>query len=117
MIAHIVLFEPKSSTTMTERDAFFELMRLTFEEIETVRRSFVGIKQEVGATYESKLGDTTYSYASVVEFDDVDGLNIYLNHPLHVKVGQLFWQHCDRTTIVDVDCFWVNDKKVNNNRS
>lgn len=114
MIAHVVLFEPKNSTTMAERDTFIELLRVTFSEIETVRRSFIGLRRKIGVSYESKVGYTTYSYASVVEFDDVDGLRTYLEHPLHVKVGQLFWQHCDRTMILDVDCFWVNDKKSNN---
>lgn len=112
MIAHVVLFEPKSSTTMAERDAFIELLRVTFSDVSTVQRSFIGLKQKIGVSYESKLGDTTYSYASVVEFEDVEGLRTYLEHPLHVKVGQLFWQHCERTMIVDVDCFWVNDKKI-----
>jgi len=116
MIAHVVLFEPKTSATVTERDAFVELLRATFSEISTVQRSFIGLRQKVGVSYEIILGDTTYSYASVVEFDDIEGLKIYLDHPLHVKVGQLFWQHCERTMIVDVDCFWVNDKKFNNNR-
>lgn len=115
MIAHVVLFEPKSSTTMSERDAFIELLRVTFSDIDTVRRSFIGLRQKIGISYEVKIGDTAYSYASVVEFDDIDGLKVYLEHPLHVKVGQLFWQHCERTMIVDVDCFWVNDKKINNN--
>jgi len=114
MIAHVVLFEPKSTTTVEERDAFLDLMRVATSEIDTVRRSFVGLRQAVGVSYESKMGDKTYSYASVVEFEDLDGLKVYLEHPLHVKVGQLFWQHCERTMIVDVDCFWVNDKKINN---
>ena len=115
MIAHLVLFEPKASTTVDERDAFFELMRTAFGEIEAVKRSVVGRRQRLGVAYEDKLGDLIYSYASVVEFEDINGLEIYLQHPLHVKVGQLFWQHCERTMIVDVDCFWVNDKKIANN--
>jgi hypothetical protein len=115
MIAHVVLFEPKGSTTTADRDSFLDLMRVTLQEIETVRRSFVGIRRKVGATYETKIGDYTYSYASVVEFDDEAALRSYLDHPLHVKVGQLFWQYCERTVILDVDCFWVNDKKVVNN--
>lgn len=117
MIAHVVLFEPKSSTTMEDRDMFIDLMRAAVSEIEAVRRSFIGLRQTVGAGYEQKMGDSTYSYASVVEFDDVDGLKTYLEHPLHIKIGQLFWQHCERTLIIDADCFWVNDKKVGNNRA
>ena len=114
MIAHIVLFEPKAGTTVDDRDSFIELMRVTFNEIPSVRRSFIGLRKLIGVGYESEMGDKTYSYASVVEFDDVAGLESYLNHPLHVKVGQLFWQYCERTVIVDVDCFWVNDKKIVN---
>jgi hypothetical protein len=114
MIAHVVLFEPKSTTTMSERDAFLDVIRVAVSEIETVRRSFVGLRQRVGASYEHTVGDIAYSYASVVEFDDIKGLKVYLEHPLHLKVGQLFWQHCERTLILDVDCFWVNDKKLNN---
>jgi hypothetical protein len=117
MIAHVVLFEPKHATTVGERDAFLDLMRVAVSEIDAVRRSFIGLRKLVGAGYESRIGDTTYSYASVVEFDDVDGLKSYLEHPLHVKIGQLFWQHCERTLIIDAECFWVNDKKITNNAS
>lgn len=114
MIAHVVLFEPKAGTTVSDRDAFIDLLRVTFAEVDAVRRSFIGLRQKIGVPYEATIGDTAYSYASVVEFEDLDGLRSYLDHPLHVKVGQLFWQHCERTMIVDVDCFWVNDKKINN---
>ena len=115
MIAHVVLFEPKSATTVADRDAFIEVMQAAVQGIETVRRSFIGLRQQVGVSYEAKVGDPIYTYASVVEFDDLDGLRYYLNHPLHIKVGQLFWQHCERTMIVDVDCFWVNQKEVADN--
>lgn len=117
MIAHVVLFEPKSGTSAADRDAFLDVMRVAFSEIETVKRSFVGVRQKVGAAYESIVGESPYSYTSIVEFDDLDGLKFYLNHPLHLKVGQLFWQHCERTLILDADCFWVNDKKSSNGRS
>ncbi len=114
MIAHVVLFEPKSGATVAERDMFLNVIHVAVSEIATVRRSFVGLRQKVGAAYEQTIGDSAYSYASVVEFDDVAGLKVYLEHPLHVKVGQLFWQYCERTMILDVDCFWVNDKKFTN---
>ena len=111
MIAHIVLFEPKAGTTAADRDGFLEALKGAVESIPSVRRSFVGLAVKVGAKYESVMGDMTYSYSSVIEFDDVDGLRDYLDHPLHERIGQLFWQHCERTLIIDVDCFWLNDKK------
>lgn len=111
MIAHIVLFEPKAGTTATDRDGFLEALKVAVDAIPTVNRSFVGLAVKVGAKYEAAMGGMTYSYASVIEFDDVDGLKTYLEHPLHERIGQLFWQHCDRTLITDVDCFWLNGKK------
>lgn len=116
MTAHVVLFEPKSTTTAADRDAFLEVMRVAFAEIDTVKRSFVGLKQKVGVSYEAKVGETAYSYVSVVEFENTDDLRSYLEHPLHDKLGHLFWEYCERTLILDVDCFWVNDKKVINHR-
>jgi hypothetical protein len=114
MIAHVVLFEPKSTTSVADRDAFLDVMRAAFDQIESVKHSFVGLRKKVGRSYEDKIGDMAYSYASVVEFDNLRGLRDYLDHPLHLKLGQLFWENCERTMILDVDCFWVNNKKPSN---
>jgi hypothetical protein len=111
VIAHIVLFEPKAGTTAGDRDGFLDALKAAVESIPSVNRSFVGLAVKVGARYETLIGGMTYSYASVIEFDDVAGLKSYLDHPLHERIGQLFWQHCDRTLITDIDCFWLNDKK------
>jgi len=117
MIAHVVLFEPKATITEADRENFLDAMRTAFKEIPTVTRSMVARRLLIGAGYEAKLGDTTYSYVSVVEFDGVTGLKEYLEHPLHQRLGQLFWQYCDRTTIVDADCFWLDAKKIDNRPS
>lgn len=114
MIAHIVLFEPKATTTDEAREAFLDAMKLAFREIPSVSRSMVSKRIAIGAGYESKIGDQTYSYASIVEFEGVEGLKAYLEHPLHQRLGQLFWENCDRTIIVDSDCFWLNAKEVDN---
>ena len=66
MIAHVVLFEPKATITETDRDAFLDAMKIAFREIPTVTRSLVAKRQLIGAGYEAKLGDTAYSYVSVV---------------------------------------------------
>lgn len=114
MIAHVVLFEPKATTTEADRESFLNAMKVAFSEIPTVVRSLVAKSQLIGAGYESELGYKTYSYVSVIEFDDVAGLRGYLEHPLHQRLGQLFWQNCDRTLIIDADCFWLNAKKIDN---
>ena len=117
MIAHVVLFEPKATITEADREAFLETMKVAFQEIPTVQRSMVGERQSIGAGYESKLGDNTYSYVSVVEFADLSGLRDYLTHPLHQRLGELFWQYCDRTMIVDAESFWLDAKKINDGGS
>jgi hypothetical protein len=91
-------------------------MKIAFREIPTVTRSMVAIRQSIGAGYESRIGDTTYSYVTVVEFDDVAGLKAYLEHGLHQRLGQLFWQYCDRTLIVDAASFWLDAKKIDDRR-
>jgi hypothetical protein len=116
MIAHVVLFEPKATITEADRTTFLEAMKTAFREIPTVTRSLVAKRQLIGAGYEAKLGDTTYSYVSVVEFEDVAGLRNYLEHALHQRLGQLFWQYCERTLIVDADAFWLDAKEINDRR-
>jgi hypothetical protein len=117
MIAHVVLFEPKATITEADRETFLDAMKMAFKDIPSVRRSLVARRRLIGAGYEAKLGDTTYSYVSVVEFDDLDGLKSYLEHALHQRLGQLFWQYCDRTLIVDADSFWLDAKEIDNRRS
>lgn len=113
MIAHVVLFEPKATITEADRETFLDAMRVAFQEIPTVMRSMVAKRQLIGAGYEAIVGYQTYSYVSVVEFENVLGLRSYLEHPLHTRLGQLFWQNCDRTLIVDATSFWLNAKEGN----
>jgi len=114
MIAHVVLFEPKATITEADRETFLDTMKIAFQEIPTVERSLVGRRQVIGVGYETKVGYQTYSYVSVVEFRNVQALMDYLEHPLHQRLGQLFWQYCDRTLIVDAHCFWLDAKEINN---
>ena len=114
MIAHVVLFEPKATITQADRDLFLDTMKTAFKDIPTVARSLVAKRLVIGAGYETKLGDQTYSYVSVVEFAGVQELKTYLDHPLHQRLGQLFWQYCDRTLIVDAESFWLDAKEIGN---
>jgi len=114
MIAHVVLFEPKATITEADRDLFLDTMKTAFKDIPTVTRSLVAKRLVIGAGYETKLGDQTYSYVSVVEFAGVPELKTYLDHPLHQRLGQLFWEYCDRTLIVDAESFWLDAKEIGN---
>ena len=49
------------------------------------------------------MGDTTYEFAAILEFDDQAGLVAYLNHPSHEALGRAFWEVCRSTVVVEVE--------------
>jgi hypothetical protein len=101
--AHIVLFQPKATTSAGDRAAFARQFERACREIPNVRRAIVGKAASVDAGYARSFGDGQFDFAAVLEFDDRDGLVAYLTHPLHKELGRLFWVVCERTAIVEVD--------------
>jgi hypothetical protein len=102
MISHIVLFEPKPDLAESDVRDFAQHLKDTMTAVPSVRRSMVGRKVAIH-TGDRSFGDATYSFSAVVEFDDSKGLNEYLQHPKHVELGRLFWLHCARTVVLEVE--------------
>ena len=44
-----------------------------------------------------------FSYAAVIEFEDVDGLKAYLNHPAHEGLARLWAALSDATLVYDYE--------------
>ena len=44
-----------------------------------------------------------YPFAAVVEFDDLAGLEAYLNHPQHERLGELFYQLLEAALVYDYE--------------
>ena len=63
----------------------------------------IGRSIRVEPGYERPIGDTTYQFAAIFEFADTAGLLSYLRHPKHETLGQLFWEACEATTILEVE--------------
>jgi Stress responsive A/B Barrel Domain len=105
VIAHIVLFEPKSETTHDQRRSFARILQSCSREIPSIKRASVGRANRINQTYLNDFGSETYrfDYAAVIEFDDQAGLELYLNHQLHKEMAAQFWQLCERTVIVDIE--------------
>jgi stress responsive alpha/beta barrel protein len=103
MISHIVLFEPKAGLSESEVRDFAQHIRMAMSAVPTVRRAMVGRRVEISPGQDRNFGDATYSFSAVVEFDDSKGLIEYLQHPKHVELGCLFWQHCARTVVLEVE--------------
>jgi hypothetical protein len=99
VVTHIVLFTPKPSLDSASLRSFAQLIQASLRQIPGVRRAYIGKAIDVSPAYERILGDKTYKYAALLEFDDAAALEAYLNHPLHRELGRLFWANCGSTVI------------------
>ena len=90
MIAHIVLFTPQASVGPEEKAAILESLTHAVRQCPTVRASRIGRRVHHGlAGYEQHMRED-YQYFLVLEFDDVEGLRQYLEHPAHGAIGGFF---------------------------
>ena len=55
-----------------------------------------------GRAYEQMMTQD-FSYAAVVEFDDLAGLQAYLQHPQHEKLGALFYELLEAGLVYDYE--------------
>jgi Stress responsive A/B Barrel Domain len=78
----------------------FDALRNAAKEIPTVRRFHVGTRVTHGAAYE-ELMPLDFPFAALVEFDDLAGLQTYLRHPAHEKLGELFYALQDAALAYD----------------
>lgn len=69
----------------------FAALNAAAEQIPTVRRFHVGARVMHGAAYEA-LMPHDFPFAAVIEFDDLAGLQAYLRHPAHERLGELFYK-------------------------
>jgi len=103
MIGHIVLFNPRPTATKEQLRSFAQSISRTCASIPAVHRATVGKRLHIDAGYTRNFGDKTYDYLAIMEFEDTRGLLEYLRHPLHEKLGRLFWEMCESTVIVEVE--------------
>lgn len=102
MIAHLVLFTPKASLTPDAQVALLDALSSALREIESIRRVRVGKRRTHGWAYE-QLMQVNYSHAAVLEFDDIDGLRAYLQHPAHANLATQFFSTFERALMYDFE--------------
>jgi hypothetical protein len=90
MVLHIVLFRPRPDVREADRLAMFDALSVAATEIPSVRRFLIGRRVTHGASYE-RLISHDYPFAAIIEFDDLAGLQAYLQHPKHQTLGDLFY--------------------------
>jgi Stress responsive A/B Barrel Domain len=100
MLFHITLFRPRPDLTAADRADLVEALETALQRIPSIRRFHVGRRVTHGAGYEA-LMPVSFDYAAVVEFDDLSGLQAYLEHPAHVALGRRFTQALESSVIFD----------------
>ena len=70
--------------------------------VPSVRRFVIGSRITHGAAYEH-LAQPDFPYVAIAEFDDLDGLQAYLRHPEHKRLGELFYQLQDAALAYDYE--------------
>ncbi len=102
MILHIVFFKPRADLTEAGRGALVKAFERATREIPTVRGVRVGRRVRHGAGYEAAAPDVA-DYSAILEFDDLAGLQAYLNHPAHAEIGARFSDSLAAAIVYDVE--------------
>jgi hypothetical protein len=90
MIAHTVLFQPGPSVGPETKAGILESLTRAIQQCPTVRASRIGRRIRHGLPgYEQQMRED-YQYLLVLEFDDIEGLRAYLEHPAHNAIGGFF---------------------------
>jgi hypothetical protein len=103
VIVHVVLFQPRGDLSAESRRALVLGLQAAAAGIPSVTRLRVGRRVTHGRPgYEQAMADD-YSYAVLVEVEDLDGLKAYLAHPAHEAIGQHFTTSSTRALAYDYD--------------
>lgn len=86
LIAHVVLFRLRPEVSIEDRRALIDAWASALREIPMIRRARVGRRVRIGRSYES-LTSIDLPFAAVLEFDNVDALRAYLDHPAHEAIA------------------------------
>ena len=109
MVVHVVLFRPRAGLTDDSRREMFDALKTAATAIPTVRRFRVGTRTTHGAAYEQLMSED-FPFAAIVEFDDLAGLQAYLRHPHHEKLGALFYQLQESALAYDYEVRALSDE-------
>jgi hypothetical protein len=102
LIAHVVLFRLRPEVSIADRRAIIDAWTTALKEISSIRRARVGHRVKIGREYES-LARIDFPYGAILEFDDLNGLRAYLDHPAHESITTRFFAAIADTLIYDFE--------------
>jgi len=97
MISHIVFFTFKEEAKEMKRKEMIVLAKNRLEELEDKIPEIKKIK--VGINFLDS--PASFDLSLYTEFENQQDLDIYQNHPEHVKVKELFGQIVEKRALVD----------------
>lgn len=95
MITHVVLMHFKNENKEDNMARAHDLLLSMVGKVESLRHLEVGLN-----TVE---GERALDLALVTRFDDLEGLNSYANHPVHVEVKRFLATVLERSFVVDYE--------------
>ena len=81
VLSHHVFFWLKNPESKADREKLIAGIR-SVRAIETVRELHIGVP---ASTEKREVVDNSFSVSELIFFDDVEGQNIYQDHPIHQK--------------------------------
>jgi hypothetical protein len=89
MVTHLVVFKPRPTLSAGERGLLIAAFDQAVQSIPSVRGVRVGQRLRHGAAYEQDAPDVA-DFLVAIDFDDLRGLEEYLQHPAHRELGTRF---------------------------
>jgi Stress responsive A/B Barrel Domain len=102
MIVHLVLFRPRASLSSSEQKALVASIEQAAATIPSVRRFRVGRALPDPPAYLLQ-GFPDLPYVAMLEFEDRDALENYLEHQMHGELGRRFNDGAEAALIYDYE--------------
>lgn len=102
MIAHVVLFRPKTSLSDEQRAGFVEALENALTRIPSIARAQIGRRMTLGRLYDAQ-NSLEYPFAAILEFRSTDDLLAYLDHPAHGALGEQFYTTSESALALDFE--------------
>ena len=102
MMLHVVLFRPKPNLGDDARRRLAKAFADAIDGIPSIKKTRIGRRRTHGRPYEQLMRED-YTHAAMLEFDDLDGLKAYLEHPVHVELGSRFFECFEQALMYDFD--------------
>jgi hypothetical protein len=108
MVTHLVLMKPRADLSDGDRRAFVAAFKAAVHEIPAIRNVRTGRRIVHGAGYERTSPDAADFFAAL-DFDDLTGLQAYLQHPAHEALGKRFGQCLSAAVVYDFEAVEPDD--------